>query len=469
MKKKIMSTALKAAAFACAVGFISIGSKMEADAQTFLDKNGKEVAAGYNGWSTVQGDTSGKKYWFDNGILARSKEVYDSESDAWYWFDEDGTMAAGKDVFVPTNEERTEGKWVRYDENGGMIKGENYANGGWYRFDEITGVMIKGWYTNSAGFLYYYDDITGQMAHGARDVEGVPCAFDDNTGVALNCQWYTINGDEYWYENGVRQGLEGRGKEIYDPATNAWYWLDSIDGGRKAKGKDVYQESNGGKWVRYDENGGMIKGWDIKDSNVYYFDEITGAMTKGEFCDTDGYWYLFDENTGIMQTGHIFRNNNWYYYHEEYGYMVKGPIKIDGYTYKYDEITGVLIDKYEGDINFDGLVVTFQDEFEVHNYYSLSGTKFASSVITAWHTNTKHYSDDTYRITLECTILIKELRNNNNFDYIKCELIDENDVCIKNGYILLSYIEVNKKYIGKISFDVPKPGKYTLKFSDYYH
>ena len=46
----------------------------------------------------------------------------------------------------------------------------------------------------------------------------------------------------------MKQGTEGRGKEIYDPASDAWYWLDSIDGGRKAAGKDVYQESLAGEW-----------------------------------------------------------------------------------------------------------------------------------------------------------------------------------------------------------------------------
>ena len=80
-------------------------------------------------------------------------------------------------------------------------------------------------------------------------------------------------------ENGVKQGTEGRGKEIYDPASDAWYWLDSIDGGRKAAGKDVYQESLAGewgdatndagerigKWVRYDADGHMVKGWQTTD------------------------------------------------------------------------------------------------------------------------------------------------------------------------------------------------------------
>ena len=94
----------------------------------------------------------------------------------------------------------------------------------------------------------------------------------------------------YWYENGVLQGTEGRGKEIYDPESGAWYWLDAVQGGKKAVSKDVYQESwagayadredGTGKWVRYDENGHMVKGWAENESGRYYFDTETGAMAK---------------------------------------------------------------------------------------------------------------------------------------------------------------------------------------------
>ena len=45
----------------------------------------------------------------------------------------------------------------------------------------------------------------------------------------------------YWYDDHVRQGLTGRGKEIYDPATNSWYWMDSLEDGKIAINKDVYQ------------------------------------------------------------------------------------------------------------------------------------------------------------------------------------------------------------------------------------
>ena len=282
--------------------------------------DGKEVTD-YTGLA-VNAET-GKKYWFDNGVAARSKEAYDGEADAWYWFDADGTMAIDKDVNIPDGTEN--GKWVRYDENGKMKKGEDYRYGGWYHFDETTGAMTKG-FTNIAdgtedgkwvyydeitgqmhhgdsvinGNSYHFDDITGKMVHGAYTAEdGTPCYYDEITGIGLDCQWQ-LDGDEaFWYEGGKRQGLEGRGKEIYDPATDAWYWLDSIDGGKRAMSKDVYQESDGGKWVRYDEEGHMVKGWNELNGAKYYFDPITGAMRKGTL-QIDGVQYTFDETTGIL-------------------------------------------------------------------------------------------------------------------------------------------------------------------------
>ncbi len=75
----------------------------------------------------------------------------------------------------------------------------------------------------------------------------------------------TVRDGNYWYENGVRQGTTGRGKEIYDPKSDAWYWLDAVQGGAMTTNKDVYQDSNGGKWVRYDANGHMVKGWNTNE------------------------------------------------------------------------------------------------------------------------------------------------------------------------------------------------------------
>ena len=247
-----------------------------------------------NGWS------ADGLYWYEDGVLqgteGRGKEIYDPASDAWYWLDavDNGKKAVSKDVYQESwagayaDREDGTGKWVRYDENGHMV---------------------KGWTENEDG-KYYFDLQTGAMAKGTTDIDGVSCRFDAYTGVGLDKAWAEENGALYWYESGVRQGTEGRGKEIYDAGSDAWYWLDAVDNGKKAVSKDVYQESwagayadredGTGKWVRYDENGKMIKGWDSNQNGKYYFDPETGAMAKGTTV-IDGVEYTFDKTTGKLE------------------------------------------------------------------------------------------------------------------------------------------------------------------------
>ena len=235
----------------------------------------------HTGWRSE----NGRDYWYENGVkqgtTGRGKEIYDSGSNAWYWLDanQGGAKAVNKDVYQESNG----GKWVRYDANGHMI---------------------KGWDTNDDG-TYYFDLVTGAMTKGDATIDGLPCSFDTVTGIGLNCAWKRINGKDYWYEGGKRQGYDPnnaayRGKEIYDPASNGWYWLDNVQQGAKAVSKDVYQESSGGKWVRYDANGQMIKGWNTNADGTYYFDPITGAMAKGT-TTIDGMTYYFDPATGVKR------------------------------------------------------------------------------------------------------------------------------------------------------------------------
>ena len=96
-----------------------------------------------------------------------------------------------------------------------MVKGEDYANGGWYRFDETTGEMVKGFCNVQDGDntkIYYYNTVTGQMEHGAINIDGTEYAFDDVTGVAVNNAWYSVGGAPFLYENCVRQCMYCRGK-----------------------------------------------------------------------------------------------------------------------------------------------------------------------------------------------------------------------------------------------------------------
>ena len=297
-----------------------------------VDMNTRMAATG-NGWYKKESykasyyTASLVQYWYENGIRqgleGRGKEICDPASDSWYWLDSvnDGAIAVSKDVY----QESSGGKWVRYNHLGQMVKGEDSraVNGDenvreyWY-FDLITGAMQKGLKeikdANGNTKKVYYDDDTGKMLYGYHEINGSLYYFDEHDGTAID-GWYTDKdtGVLYWYESGERQGYKindasYRGKEIYDPTTDAWYWLDNIQQGAVAKGKDVYQESYAGKyadredgtgkWVRYDPWGKMLKGWQVDNGNSWYFDPVTGAMAKGEDTINGEHWY-FDLATGI--------------------------------------------------------------------------------------------------------------------------------------------------------------------------
>ncbi len=303
-------------------------------------------AAGFTGWK----DEDGKKCWYENdvkqGTEGRGKEIYDPVSNAWYWLDApDGAMAVSKDVY----QESDAGSWGDYVNENGVRCGK------WVRYDE-NGHMIKGWSQDGA---YYFDQTFGTMAKGYATVEGTEYFFNAANGVLESTigtvpenGWLTIDGNQYWYENHVRQGYsvnsEYRGKEIYDPASDAWYWLDNVDGGRMAKSKDVYQESDAGswgdyvnedgvscgKWVRYDENGHMIKGWSTNESGTYYFDPVYGTMAKG-YAEIDNRLYYFNEGTGICE-GEVEPSQYVWHCAEETTYNEDGNVWMT-VSYEYDD------------------------------------------------------------------------------------------------------------------------------------
>jgi uncharacterized protein YkwD/glucan-binding YG repeat protein len=275
-----------------------------------------------NGWRIIDG----KEYWYENGVLQgykeddpsyRGKEIYDSSSDAWYWLDNVayGAKAVSKDVY----QESEAGIW------GYVLNADGTRSGKWVRYDE-NGHMIKGWSTDASGSTYYFDEVYGTMAKGYCTIDGVEYFFNATDGrlervvtedIAGYNGWKEVEGKAIWYEDGIRQGYSinssYRGKEIYDAQSDAWYWLDNIQDGAKAVSKDVYQESGAGiwgdvlnadgtrtgKWVRYDENGHMIKGWVESDGCRFYFDPVYGTMAKGSVT-IEGLEYYFDIQNGIL-------------------------------------------------------------------------------------------------------------------------------------------------------------------------
>ena len=263
---------------------------------------------------------------------------------------EDGNKTARCMIYVERPVDDSGKGWSEDGESsGGDDSGK--AGGGTDSGNEKDGDEVSGAGGNSG---------TGDDS-GA--VEGTDTT-DTNTGSGGNSEvtpitpdfgWYDRFNRSYWYENGVKQGTKDdpkgvsgdgtiRGREIYDPGTDAWYWLDACYDGAKAIGKEVwmpyvYQNEEGweydeivgiagnsdsgmqecvidaivnkrGKWVRYDENGKMIKGWVTiegrlaqlypeQKGNTYYYDTITGLMAKG-WVTIEGNTYYFDEFSGVL-------------------------------------------------------------------------------------------------------------------------------------------------------------------------
>lgn len=148
--------------------------------------------------------------------------------------------------------------------------------------------------------------------------------------------WFERDGKKYWYDHGTM----ARSKQVYDPVSDAWYWFDAD--GTMARNKDVYIPDQY-KWVRYDANGHMRKGEDYRYGNWYYFDPVTGAMTKGMVYLRDGNkWVYYDQVTGAMHHDLSYIDGAWYYFDHCTGKMAHKMTYVPEWNaYKYfDDVDG---------------------------------------------------------------------------------------------------------------------------------
>ena len=268
-----------------------------------------------NGWY----EENGKHYWYVDGerqgLQKGGLEFTDPDTGCRYWLDPDDSGARAENRKVQLDEDRL----CYFDENGCMAFGECLEHGGWYYYDEKTGAQCRGPVVLPDGRQVFYSLTNGKMLYGKQTICGTSFTFNTVNGSRSSGPdglfWLEWGGKRYWFESWKRQGYNPydssyRGKEIYDPASNGWYWLDNVQQGAKTVSKDVYQESEAGdwaenadgtgKWVRYDANGHMVKGWDTNNDGTYYFDQVYGTMAKG-IVTIDGNLYLFDVDTGVMQ------------------------------------------------------------------------------------------------------------------------------------------------------------------------
>lgn len=275
-----------------------------------------------NGWD------SNKEHYYENGEMVCSREIYDQLDGNWYWAEADGSVARNKDVHLQSNG----GKWVRYDANGHMVKGEDYRYGGWYYFDLHTGAMAKGmtYVPSNGGKWVYYDWITGKMRYGEQYVD-------------------------------------------YDVAHTGWYDFDGCTG---AMTYGFYYNSSQSKWVYYDTTTGkMFHGQHVVNNHWYYFDDSTGAVQYGfvylsrqqkwVFYDRhmgwmlygeqpiDGAWYLLDAHTGAVRYGWQWVKGKHVCYNWPNGKMLYGRQNVNGSIYYFDSYTGAVDTKRSAKIPQD--------------------------------------------------------------------------------------------------------------------
>ena len=275
-----------------------------------------------NGWINDQAG----RHWLINGEYAKNQEIRDPQTGDWYFFDDQGNMVINKDVWLERGQ-----KWVRYGEDGAMVKGEDH------RLSPVDGQM----------HWWYFDPYTGAMAKGLTDV---PAGSGTKTVLYDETYGWMLYGEQRVSDN--------------------WYLFNEYTGEMTRDG-DIWLE-RGQKWVRYGEDGAMVKGEDHRLSPVdgqmhwWYFDPYTGAMAKG----------LTDVPAGSGTKTVL--------YDETYGWMLYGEQQIGSVKYLFDNQTGALIKRYTSNGDKVNEIIQTAESLESKN----SGLWYAS-IVTVQPNNTQ--------------------------------------------------------------------------------
>lgn len=251
----------------------------KANGDTNSDSPDSPSTAPQNGWN------EDKSQWHENGQAVRSKFFYDRDSDAWYWADEDSSIACNKDVFAqPAIQTAPTGNGYVLTNNVKWLKAMTIDTMLGIISTKKTGEMTKGVYyrtiSDGTKAWVYYDWVTGKMAHG-------------------EC-----------YLN-------------YDKNHTGWHYFDPQTG---AMAHDFVYLRQANKWV--------------------YYDKYTGQMLYGEHCINNG-WYYMDPTTGALAKGWKKLKGKQVYYDPTSSRMFHGGAIIDGRHYFFDPYTGAKYSKQQ--------------------------------------------------------------------------------------------------------------------------
>ncbi|MDN4847552.1 C39 family peptidase [Ligilactobacillus salivarius] len=138
-----------------------------------------------------------------------------------------------------------------------------------------------------------------------------------------------------------------------------WYLVDN-NTGKNLTGFQEIKDQN--KVVYYAPNNAQMQySWQNINSNKYYFDKFSGAMTTGQ-RNIDGSWYLFDDQ-GVMQTGfQRIENQSKTVYYNKNGQMQYGQQAIGNHWYLFDKYSGAMQTGFKNLAPYGQNKVVYYDE-----------------------------------------------------------------------------------------------------------
>lgn len=422
-------------------GYKSEGPNNIDDTLYLFDTEGRLV---YNSWCDIYGDVyrsnaagvvltgyqyvDGKYYLFDEDLGKLLSGGVQYQDGYTYLLYKDGSVY-GYD-FTPNTWYDVDGEWYYFD-NGYFLSSEIKEIGGYvYAFD-YAGQMI----TDEYDFGYYFDNAGHKLVNAWQNTPEGYMYFDEN-GHRCSHGYYTIDGNEYYFETYLKIGTfrdynrnivsttEGGAVISKTPMSDGWTYADGkfhyvVDGNHYyngfvgpyyvSDGAMVYNNivTDNGKRYYIDTNGLYINsGWYNIGSDkypMYIYANSDGSLKNNEWAEIGGIWYYFNDVNMIADCTydidgeyHKFAEsgawlgkvdidaNNGYangwvyidgdYYYSYNGRFLEGPQFIGGVWYHFGD--------------YDDNPRMLADEFDRHQYYTASGALFEG---TGWHIINGYY------------------------------------------------------------------------------
>ncbi|MCR5214595.1 MAG: C40 family peptidase [Eubacterium sp.] len=359
-------------------------------------ENGKKVT----GWKTIDG----RKFYFDkDGVLCTGlnridgKIYYLGTFDSNNYYSEDtGTVETGFVYAYYNNDGLYDSGWCYVNKDLSLATGWSEIGGTKYYFDGQG--FVKSGLVKIEGKLYYLGDFDSELAKQNKSVP-VEKGFVENLGgrnnywskniyyinddLSLQVGWMNYKGRKFYFdEDGILQsGITRIGNCMYylgdisfddlkagkvSPISTGFYQKNSYDSIYYIY--DDLKLATGwtevkGKLCKFDDNGAMQSGWQVKDNKWYYLGSTIDNYGVETDCWYDNCWLgpdgAWDESYTMAWYEddwgwYILDNNGWYpysewqkidgvwYYFDEWGYMIRSTWRNIGGTYYYFNFNGSL-------------------------------------------------------------------------------------------------------------------------------